>query len=177
MADTRRFRGSNRASAPRRRRTGWEEGPGTNTRQELTAVGNVILGNGQAFAVDGHTIARIRGYAEISYDSLAAIGDGFSGAFGIGIVTQAAFAIGISAVPTPVTEIGWEGWIWHQFFSYHVMSPTPAAVNGLAFQIDSKAMRKVGSDEVVFAIIETDFEDGTATMVVRLASRMLLMLP
>ncbi len=126
--------------------------------------------------MDGLTIIRLRGFTELQLTSVGSPGDGFSGALGIGIVTEAAFDIGISAMPTPVTEVEWEGWMYHQWFSLHA-SDTALDVPPLSFQIDSKAMRKFGSDMTIFAAIETDFEDGAAVLDVRFATRMLLKLP
>ena len=38
--------------------------------------------------------------------------DGFNGAFGIGLVTRQALAVGVSAVPTPLDEEDWDGWLY-----------------------------------------------------------------
>ena len=169
-------RGSNLRYASARRATGWEEGPGTFTDVgAFTASQAVILGSGQSFVFDGDTVVRIRGFAEISLSSGTADGDGYTGAFGIGIVTDAAFAAGVASVPTPITEIEWEGWIWHQMFS--VRSPaTDSTEIRQTFEIDSKAMRKVGSNRTIFAVVEAT-EIGTAVAEITLGSRMLLKLP
>jgi len=162
-----------------RRRTGWEEGPGTASESTITSSSAAILGNGQTFQLDGLTVVRLRGFVELRLEGAgSAAGSGYTGALGIGIVTTAAFAVGSSAVPTPITEIEWEGWMWHQLFSLTVGDATAGDrhVSPLAFQIDSKAMRKVGSDETIFASIEV-VEKGTETLSVILASRMLLKLP
>jgi len=174
-----RSRGSFQARPRSRRRTGWEEGPGIQTPVTTSSSESTVLGAGQLFAVDGHTIVRLRGFVELNLHTVAAIGDGFAGAMAIGIVTQAAFAVGISAVPTPITEIEWEGWMWHQFFSVHAHSVTGGESNKgpvQVFEIDSKAMRKIGSDEVIYAVYEGT-EVGTSAMVITLGTRMLLKLP
>ena len=92
----------------------------------------------------------------------------------MGIVSTAAFAVGASAVPTPITEIEWEGWMWHQYFSLHVSQATEST--RLHFMIDTKAMRKLNSDETVMAAMEHTIS-GSTGMSVRLGTRMLLMLP
>ncbi len=170
-------RGSFRARSPRRR-TGWEEGPGTQAINGQSSSFAAIIGGGQSALVDGMTVARIRGQIEVYLTAVTAAGDGYAGAFGIGIVTAAAFAVGVTAVPTPITEIEWEGWLWHQFFSLHVGDKTAGDVDHSRLQIpvDTKAMRKIGSDEVVFLSWEAT-EEGTATIEAVGGSRMLVMLP
>ena len=94
------------------------------------------------------------------------------------MVTTAAFAAGISAVPTPITEVNWEGWMWHQYFQLFSPIAQQASNSGdniLPFEIDSKAMRKVGADMTVFAAVEAT-EVGAATLTGNLGTRMLLKL-
>jgi len=171
-------RGSSLVRLTNRRRTGWEEGPGVNTATAFSASATSILGAGQAFVADGATIVRLRGYVELVVSTSTAALDGFNGALGIGIVSTPAFTIGVTAVPAPVDEIEWEGWMWHQFFSIHSSTtvPSDAYWQRLFFDIDSKAMRKINAEETLMAVIQV-FETGTATMSVRLATRMLLKLP
>ena len=163
-----------------RRRTGWEEGPGIQTLSQFTTSTAAILGAGQSFNLDGFTIVRIRGLLDMFLTTATANGSGFVGAFGIGIVTDAAFAVGITAVPTPLTEIEWEGWMYHQFISVHGPAGTtafPAISAGSQIVVDTKAMRKIGSDEVLMAVIEVTEDVADATLNVRFGSRMLLKLP
>ena len=135
-----------------------------------------ILGNGQVTTQDGLTIVRLRGFVELILTSASALGDGFDGAIGIGIVSAPAFAIGVTAVPTPITEIEWEGWLWHQFFSLTAPTAAQDSENRQVFEVDSKAMRKINSEEVVYAAIEVT-ETGTAGLKAKLGTRMLLKLP
>ena len=164
-----------------RRRTGWEEGPGTMTESQVTTTNtSVILGNGQINVDnDGLTVVRLRGMFELVLEAATNPGDGFDGAIGIGIVSAPAFTIGVTAVPTPLTEIEWEGWMYHQFFSLHSPAAVQASVSAALFvreMIDSKAMRKFSSDEVIYAAAEF-IEHGTASISVRLGTRLLLKLP
>jgi len=171
-----RSRGFPRGSARSRRSTGWEEGPGTNTEHTPSSSSVLILGLGQQSLFDGNTIIRMRGFVEMILESAGAVGDGFSGAFGIGIVTAPAFAVGITAMPTPVTEVEWEGWLWHQWFSLHAVVAAPSAEQRQTFEIDSKAMRKFDSEQVLFAAWEGT-ESGSVTAQIRLATRILIKLP
>ena len=78
---------------------------------------SVILG--AAISATGNqkfTIVRTYGLLSLMLRSATAIGDGFTGAFGIGKATAAAFTAGIASLPTPLMEVDWDGWLVHQFF-------------------------------------------------------------
>ncbi len=104
---------------------------------------------------------------EVFLLSNTAAGDGFQGALGICLVSNEAFVVGSAAIPGPLTDSDWDGWIWHDFF--HVFSPAAtlaagagdgaASVRGV---IDSKAMRKWSEGYTLAAKVET-VENGTAT--------------
>ena len=174
----RRFGGSSLVSGANRRRTGWEEGPGVNAQVQFTASSSAILGAGQEALEDGLTIVRIRGSIELLLAAATAVGDGFLGAIGIGIVSTPAFAVGITAVPTPITEIEWEGWLYHRFIQHRSSVATAGFVgaNIQRIEIDTKAMRKISTQEVVFMAAEFT-EGGTADMRVAAGTRMLVKLP
>ena len=170
-------RARQRFAAPRRR-TGWEEGPGQNTFVNINASSVAILGAGQQAGEDGNTIIRLRGFVELNLTQAVTIGDGFAGALGIGIVSAAAFAVGVTAVPTPITEVEWEGWLWHQYFNLHSAVATAAMTGSagiLRLMIDSKAMRKIDTEETIYAALEVT-ETGGGNMIVRLGTRMLIKL-
>ena len=125
---------------------------------------------------DGHTIVRLRGYFSARLTAAASISDGFFGAFGIGKATLAAFTAGVGAVPTPITEEAWDGWIYHEYFS--VLSQTTTVLEDTSWlvrQIDSKAMRKLTIEDVIYVVFEMS-EVGTATMALNMNSRVLLKL-
>ena len=105
--------------------------------------------------------------------SAGSTGDGFFGAIGIGKVTSSAFSIGVTAVPMPIDEVFWDGWLYHQFFSIH--SSLSNARTGISIDIDSKAMRKLQGEETIYAAIQV-IEIGVATMNVHLDTRMLFIL-
>ena len=99
----------------------------------------------------------------------------------MGIVTADAFAIGITAVPVPLSDKEWEGWLYHRIFDLHTVTATIAdGVNAYAiaqrFEVDSKAMRKVGVNEVLFAVFEV-VESNASQIDVFFDTRMLLKLP
>ena len=171
------LRGLNRARGPRRGR-GWIDGPGDGTAvQNITVSGRTILGQGITLTADGITLVRLRGGLLVNLDTASAIGNGFVGAFGIGIVTETAFATGAAAVPTPITERDWDGWLfWH---TIQVLSgdASDVGLSGSAQQrveVDTKAMRKLNEESLIYGVIEVT-EIGTAEIDVAFDSRMLIL--
>ena len=174
----RRSSGFNRVSAPRRRK-GWEGGPGGTALQGVGSSSSVILGLGAELLLDGTTLLRLRGQVNVNLGTGAVLGDGFQGAFGIGIVQASAFAIGVTAVPTPLTEQDWDGWIFWSTLSVHtgdVSEPARSPQSTQVIDVDTKAMRKLDLQDTLYGVIEV-VEIGTATMDVFFDSRLLLALP
>ena len=150
--------------------TAWSSGVGlTGSGQEVTAV-------------------RIRGSFTALLRAASAPENGFRCTIGIGKVTSAAFAVGVTALPSPLDgEPDWDGWMYHQFFqligssiidgsvmdSEDVVNATSAVYRA---DIDTKAMRKLQSDEIIMGVIEVA-EIGTATMSFSADTRMLIKLP
>ncbi len=131
--------------------------------------------------VEGLTIIRTRGLVRSILASASAVGDGFFGAHGIGIVTDEAIAAGVSAVPSPLSDEDWEGWLWHAYFDVRAVTATIAdGVNAAGYsmvqEIDSKAMRKLPSGMTLFGITEVT-ESGTAVLEVQAQTRTLLKNP
>ena len=173
-------RGSFPARAARRR-TGWEEGPGGSISTSFTSSGQAILNSGIQALLDGLTIARIRGKIQCQLETATAAGDGFHGAYALGVVTADAFNVGITAVPKPIDDIDWDGWMVHGFFDVHSVTSTLADgvnLNAVHFdkEIDGKAMRKFGLNDVLFGIVQV-VENGAATLEVFFDSRLLFKLP
>jgi len=178
MAD--RIRSSSRGFArshTSRRKTGWEEGPGTNTLVTRSSSGASVLGLGFSVGLDGFTIIRLRGAVELMLTAVASAGDGFAGALGIGMASSTAFAAGVASLPAPISEIGDENWLWHRMFQVHSAQTTAGVIRAtVRIEIDSKAMRKFDSGRTVYAAIELT-EVGVASMDIRLGTRMLLKVP
>ncbi len=137
--------------------------------------------------VAGLTIVRIRGMFHWALQSAAAQLDGFQGAFGIGIATAAAINAGIASLPTPITEMGDENWLYHRIIGIHaggIINQGVAAdedqVNATwaaeRFEVDSKAMRKFDDGMGLYAAFEV-VELGTAVGNIFFDSRMLVKLP
>ena len=175
-----RSRGSFRGQS-QRRRTSWELGPGNCTPQVFTSAGPAIIGAGIGLTLDGITLARIRGRFSFVITAASAAGDGFCGAFGIGLCKAPAFAVGVTAVPTPITEQASDDWLFWMPLQVFAGDKTAGDVNWESahqeFEVDTKAMRKLTIEDIVYAVVEVETEEGTATGEARFDSRSLVMLP
>ncbi len=130
-------------------------------------------------SVEGLTIIRTRGVCGLTLLSATAAGDGFFGAIGIGITTDEAIAVGVTAVPGPITDDSWDGWLYHQYFDLRSTTATIADgtnISRVVIEIDSKAMRKFPVGMTVFGSTEV-VESGTATLEIQAATRMLFKNP
>ena len=105
-------RGFPRRSSPRRR-TEWSEGVGGNAVTMISIGGNTLLGSFLVTTFGEETLVRVRGLLHCVLTAATAVGDGYFGAVGIGLATTAAVAAGAASVPTPITELGWDGWLYH----------------------------------------------------------------
>ena len=174
-------RSARRFTQSPRRRKGWEEGPGGVALTTVAATSSAFLGAGILWLADGITIIRIRGRFAAFLGNAAAIGDGYQGAVGLALVTEQAFTAGIGSVPIPIAERDWDGWMYHMQFGVHSQTIQSSTVDGGAssaidFVVDSKAMRKTGTQEVLMAVVEVT-EIGTATVNMFFDSRVLVALP
>ena len=167
-------------SRPRsRRKTAWALGPGSSVSDTVAVSGKEILGAGLQATTEELTLVRVRGSFQAYLRAVAAISDGFHCAIGIGIVTVEAFDVGITAIPGPLTEMSWDGWLYHRFFDLHSAVSSfdqTAPMGSVDIEVDSKAMRKIGSDQIIVAMLEV-VEAGTATMTVFFDTRVLFKLP
>ena len=126
------------------------------------------------------TIVRIRGELVLWLEVVGTIGDGFTKfSAGIGIVSADAFAIGVTAMPNPGNDDEWPGWMWHHSAGSLVgLSVTEADNTGPISQvripIDSKAMRKWRSNEVLFGSVQLDTLIGAATVRFAMNTRILV---
>ena len=167
MAHARRF--TQRTSSSRRKTT-WNAGPSQNAVATISAAGSLLWDTGSAVALGGTTQVRLWGQYTLMLNVVTAIGDGFA-SYGLGIcnVTAEAFAVGVTAIPSPITDIDWDGWLWHQLggqlrgASTTELGVSPMeAVRG---EIDSKAMRKLRITDVTVGVLELGTEQGAATVV------------
>jgi len=162
-----------------RRLTAWDEGVAELSETTVTASGTLLWNAGVTLVQESRaTVVRTRGLVDAFIIGPGiADGDGFAGAHGIGIVSSDAFAAG--AVPDPLTDSSWPGWLWYEHFEIRDPDVSNAATRSSSgFQrsvIDSKAMRKWGNAETMFGASEF-VEIGGANMIIRADTRFLIKL-
>jgi len=153
----------------------WSEGPRITQKQTATALGKVVWNLGQTSG-GGVTIVRIRGGFDIWLEAAVSVGDGYNPvAVGIGIVSSDAFAIGATAMPGPLSDPEWD-WMWVGYIGGLVGESTTEVFQGMGFHrfdIDTKAMRKIHPNEVVFGMLELGTEQGAATVTFAAMTRLL----
>ena len=154
----------------RRRRTHWTEFIGQQV--VLSASVPTLLGSIGADH-DGEMLIRTRGLLSLTLITAAAVGDGYVGAFGMGVVTTAAATAGVGSIPTSLTEAGWDGWFLHQYFDIRSGIGAGGPVL-LQYALDSKAMRKISEDESIIMALEI-VETGDASISVVSRTRILSM--
>ena len=178
MAQLRRgFQARSLRSSPKRL-SAWGGGP-ADVQGVIAGTGKTLWGAGTVTTESQVTIVRLRGMISMRLILSTSAGDGFHGAVGIGIATSAAFAIGVTALPGPITNVEWGGWMWHQFFQslgvavQSVGADVPRNTTAdLRIPIDSKAMRKFGQDQVLFGMYEST-EVGVASLTLDADTRLL----
>ncbi len=144
-------RGSTAVSRGRKRETLWF-GFTPAVNGSAGAGGTIIYSlNAAALALRPFTIVRTVYELYITSDQTANTEDQV-GAFGWCVVSDQAVAIGITAVPTPITDMSSDLWFSHQvcFNSIAVSSAVSVLQVGTKYSVDSRAMRKVeeGSDVI-----------------------------
>ena len=124
------------------------------------------------------TLIRSRGMFMAQFDA-AAINDVVEVGIGMGVYSADAFAIGQTAMPGPLTDPDWD-WVWYKTF---VFGPALTATQSelgipqnLWGEIDSKAMRKLKSNQVVGWMVERVVLAGAGTIDIGLSCRHLLKL-
>ena len=173
---------SSRSSFPRtggrapRRQSSWENGP--SGAVAITADGDTLFGVAQEATEDGLTIIRTRGEMNMGLSVITGSLDGFPrAAFGLCIVNQNAAGVGVTAIPSPLDDITWDGWFVHWVGSLFGVSATEGNAEGFAVvrvPIDSKAMRKLKSTDNVVGVFAVSDEVGTAQLNAILNCRILV---
>ena len=170
-----------RRGSSNRRKTGWSGGP-QEAGASLTAAGAALWSVGSAINEDGLTQVRLRGEYTAFLSVVTTIGDGFSAmAVGMCYVLENAFGIGITAVPTPLADIAWDGWLYHRLhgniFGQSTTELATGPIDAFRVEIDSKAMRKTRFSDILVGVVELGTETGTATLVFGGQTRVLDKLP
>ncbi len=123
------------------------------------------------------TIVRTRGVVGVRPATGIETDVEITGAFGLAVVSDRAFAAGVASVPGPFTDASWDGWfVWHSF-TYALEASagaTPTAVLDMAnrLQVDSKAMRKISDEETIVLVAESQTNAFRIDMPLRLLMKL-----
>ena len=139
----------------------------------LTAVGGTVYFtlNAAALALRPFTIVRSRFQAMIQSDQAGAT-EHQVGAVGLAVVSDEAATAGVASMPTPITEMASDLWFVHQLAMAAEFQSTTGGTPAGVFEIDSKAMRKVGIGQDIAVIAE--FSSAGSGFLLTLGGRMLV---
>ena len=141
-----------------RRKTTW----GSITSSGFSVIGagtSSILGSFSAAGLANlgpTTLIRIRGLFVVRSDQGVALEEAM-GVLSTAVVSQAALDAGAASIPRPVDDSEWDGWMmWRPFVAPSASSVTVTGHDQVSFEIDSKAMRKLGDLDAVVLMIENE---------------------
>ncbi len=151
-----------RGGRSQRRETAWISVP--DVAASLGAGISVLTGslNAAALALRPFTIVRVRGWIHCRSDQVAA-NENVAASWGYAVVSDQASAIGVTAVPTPITDRGSDLFFVYEsmFTRFQVSSAVGWSGDfGIQRQFESKAMRKVNEDEDVVLTVENSALSG-----------------
>ncbi len=139
----------------------------TDVNNALPNVGSAVITNvtGAALlALRPFTIVRIRGEMYVSSDQSAAAENQLV-AWGTCVVSDQASAIGVTAIPTPITDSDSDLWFMYQVAINAVGAGDVNNIRGHQVSIDSKAMRKVEEGQELLFVAERGLTGGGVTLV------------
>ena len=145
------------------------------TDTTLTAAGGSIIValNAAALALRPFTIVRTHFEVAVRSDQAAAIETQAVGV-GFAVVNDQALSVGVTAVPTPVSESGSSLWFLHRFIFADESNLTDRTRSARFVEIDSKVMRKVDLGQDLLGVVELDTTAGSGGAIVSVAGRMLI---
>jgi len=157
------------------RQTLWGDVTGTATT--IVGVSTAVLLNvtGAAFlALRPWTIVRARGFTALASDQAGAVEQQAAG-FGIAVVSDQAVAIGITALPTPVTDKDSD--LWQTYLTtMSEASQSTSGSGGRNAEYDSRAMRKVEEGAQLVFVVESEITPLTSGLIFRHTARILIKL-
>jgi len=149
------------------------------TRTSVSAAGSIILNSLTVAekALRPFTVVRTRLLMSIVSDQTGLTETQYA-AVGLAVVSDQAEAIGITAVPTPVTDLASDLWFLHQFLTNETVFSSAVGFSddgAHQYQVDSKAMRKVQDGEDLVVVAEGS-SIGTGGFILTVAGRLLIKL-
>jgi len=115
------------------------------------------------------TIVRSRGQVSIRPPVSTSTDAAIVGAYGLGIVSDQAFGVGITAIPGPWSRSDWDGWVVWRSFAFMLDFYTGAGVIMASIQqeVDSKGMRKMSDNETLVFVAESQAVSFDISMNIR----------
>jgi len=147
------------------------------TRTTLTATGGTIINSLDSveLAKRPFTIIRVHLEVMIELDQLVT-SEQYLTAIGMCVVSSQANAIGVTAVPTPMTDIESDLWFLHRFMFGNISVGTVVGFEepgSREYALDTKAQRKVDDDQDVVIVGEVNSTVGDGA-IMTVAGRMLI---
>ncbi len=137
-----------------RRATFWSRSADISAPTVL-ALGAAVLDQSIS-AASPATIIRTRGTIWCRSDQAGAA-EHQMGAVGFAVVSDQALAVGVTAVPTPITDKDSDLFFVHQYFASQFVFVTGVGLGDSQWQgydFDSKAMRKINEEQALVAVVE-----------------------
>ncbi len=159
-----------------RRETLWLGAPFVAT--SIGASASAVLAaslNASALALRPFTVVRMH-FNWLCISDQSGATESFIGNFGQAVVTDQASAIGVTALPTPATDIDSDVWLLHASWigRFDFIGTGTANQSRASKQIDSKAMRKVEDGFDLVNVVEAGI--GGSGVVVETVGRILVKL-
>ncbi len=140
-----------------RRETLWGDiAPGTVALGAASTAAITNVTGASILALRPFTVVRVRAQLLIRSDQQGAI-EFYQAAWGICVVSDQAAAIGVTAIPTPFTDLGSDLWFTHAMATglAGISSGTSTGELGHMVDVDSRAMRKVEEGAQLTFVAET----------------------
>jgi len=131
----------------------------------------VSVGSAGLLLLRPFTVVRTRGIIRVISDQVAAQEE-YEGVVAAEVVTQAASIGGIGSIPTPLTESDGDYFMYEPFLGLQVAAT--GNNHPVTFNVDSKAMRKIGVDDQIVFVAQTSV--GSQGVDVAMVGRMLIKL-
>jgi len=115
------------------------------------------------------TVVRTRGTMSAKFTNSVAPDFPSIVSLGIGIIPERTAITGaFGSTPSAGKDASWDGWWFHETWALSVDPADPNALEGLReSQVDSKAMRKISPDEVIFASVAVFNNSTISTLAVQ----------
>ncbi len=143
--------------------------PGRDVMAASSTAAFVASLNAAALALRPFTVVRTIMHLSLKSDQTG-VTEAFDASYGVAVVSDQSVAIGITAIPTPMTDMGSDLWLFHQILDGQFLFISGVGVdpNGVSppggITYESRAMRKVSSDQDLVFVTETSAASLGATM-------------